>query len=159
MTLTIMNKQIAEQYLNPLVDKFGISLDIFQNFGFLINGVQEKIWISTKECMQADLNNIRVDTMGLLFARCGKLPNEFKPTTNIMQLFGKHATKNVLNLNDEQKIKFARGLDFEITQEQQQQVSDGFVIVKHLDDYYGVALLQGYRLKNQVPKTRRIKKL
>lgn len=156
---TILNKHEFGQKMKALEERFGISLSHLQTYGFMINEKQDRINISSPEALQQDLNNIRVDSIGLLFARCGRLPEDFKPTTNVIQIFGKHATKNILDLTEEQKRQFVRGLDFLITEDQQKQISDGFVIVRVKEDYFGIAIVQGNRLKNQVPKTRRVKKL
>ena len=157
--MTILNKQEFQEKLKPLEDRFGIKLEMLKNHGFMINEREEKIWIASPECLQQDLQNIKIDTIGLLFARCGALPTEFKPTTNVMQIFGKYATKNILELTEEQKAAFVRGFDFQLIDSQLITISDGFVIVKYNNDIFGVALVQGNRVKNQVPKSRRIKKL
>jgi len=157
--LKILNKKETTNYLSSLIERFGLDKEELLSFAFLMNKSKEKLWVVSPECLRVELPNINVESFGQLFARSGRLPSEWKPTTNVIQIFGKSATKNVLQLTDEQKPLFMRGIDLELEDSQLQTVSDGYVIVKYGKDIFGVSLVQGKYLKNQVPKSRRIKKL
>lgn len=152
MGLRILNKVEREEALGALETRFGWKKELFEDFGFLQSS--DKIWICSKECLKDYVSGLKIETIGLLFARKG-YQRDVKPTTNIVQLFGKHTTKNVVELTDEQTYTFLHGLDIS---DFKSDASDGYVIVRRGEDYLGVAILRQGKLKSQVPKARRIKK-
>lgn len=152
MGLRILNKVEKNEILSALETRFGWTKEIFDDFGFLQSS--DKIWICSKECLKDYVTGLKIETIGLLFARKG-YQRDVKPTTNIVQLFGKHTTKNMVSLTDEQTYTFLHGLDIDTVST---DASDGYVIVHRGEDYLGVAILRDGRLKSQVPKARRIKK-
>lgn len=150
--LRILNKVERMEILGALETRFGWKQAIFDDFGFLQSS--DKIWICSKECLEHDIKGLKIETIGLLFARQG-FQRDVKPTTNIVQLFGKHTTTNVIELTDEQTYTFLHGLDIAGIQA---DASDGYVIIRRGEDYLGVGILRQGKLKSQVPKARRIKK-
>ena len=149
--LKFVNSKGKKEITGQLLDRFGIPKDTFNEYHFIEN--EEKIWICSKEIASIDFKNLRTEGIGLLFARKGII---LKPTTNMIQLFGKCATKNVIELNETQKSMFLRGLDI---LNLDANADTGYVIVKHKNDFLGCSLLKENNLKNQIPKQRRIRNL
>jgi len=100
--------------------------------------------------------------VGMQIARIG---NSIKPSTNLLQLFGRHATRNVLSVTKEQAVAYAKGDDIKLSTQKESlksalpasfQVSDGYVLLKYLDFPLGCGLLKGSQIKNVLPKARRM---
>jgi len=148
--LKFMNSKERKRMFLYFEERFCIPRQAFDDYHFLEN--KEKIWICSKEMPGIDFRNLRVEGIGMLFGRKGI---NIKPTTNMVQLFGKAVGKNILTLNNEQKEQFIQGLDI---LNLKANVEPGYVMVKHNNDFLGCALYKEEYLKNQVPKQRRILK-
>ncbi|MCK4968542.1 MAG: hypothetical protein KAS12_05785 [Candidatus Aenigmarchaeota archaeon] len=149
--LQFVNSKKKKELTKQLDERFGISKNVFNDYHFIEN--EEKFWICSLDTTTIDFKNLRTEGIGMLFARKGLA---LKPTTNMIQLFGNHATKNVVELDEEQKNKFLSGLDIS---ELDANVDSGYVIVKYKNDSLGCSLYKEGTLKNQIPKAKRIKKL
>ncbi len=133
--------------LKYIEERFGISPDQFESYAFYI---QSDIWITSKEMENFDLKVFK--RRGIRFLRVSK--KGFKWTTAAMQIFGHLARKNMVVLGEEDAQKFIRGLDLEVGE--LERVEEGQVIVKSGGDILGSAIYRNGRLKNQIPKGRRI---
>ncbi len=133
--------------LRYIEEKFGIPSKYFEKYAFYI---QSDIWITSKEMEKFDLKVFK--RRGIRFLRVSK--KGFKWTTAAMQIFGHLASKNIVQLDEEKAQKFIRGLDLEVGH--LENVEEGQVIVKVRDDILGSAIYRNGRLKNQIPKGRRI---
>ncbi|RKY99332.1 MAG: hypothetical protein DRQ10_06335 [Candidatus Hydrothermota bacterium] len=72
-----------------------------------------------------------------------------------MQIFGKFATKNIVYVTNRQQLEaYLRGEDLRVGQ--LEGVEEGQVIVKWNDDVLGSAVYRNGKLKNQLPKGRRV---
>jgi len=74
-------------------------------------------------------------------------------TTAGIQLFGRFATRNVVDLNAEEAMAYAEGKDL---RGEFSDLEPGQVIVRYRGHPLGSALYQPGRLKNQLPKGRRL---
>ncbi len=130
--------------------RFGIDSSVFNKFKFFISG--KKIWITPKSL---DENLVkREESVGLMFMRIEK--NErIKLSTNAAQIFGRYATKNVVELNNQQLYEALRGLDITVDED---STEDGYVLLKYQNDVLGIGQKRGSFVKNMIPKARRIKK-
>lgn len=126
--------------------RFGLDKELFKNFGFF--KTQKKIYITTKECLNSQLFKA-AETAGLAFLRPNKV---LKPTTNFLQLFGKYANKNVIELSMEESERFIRGEDIEIGK---RGPDTGYVVVKYKEHILGCANFKEETLKNMIAKSRR----
>ena len=70
------------------------------------------------------------------------------------QILGKQATKNILEVTDEQAAQWFSGQDI-----QTESGLKGFVLVKHKQDFLGCGNLANRVLHNYLGKERRIKTL
>ena len=149
--LQFVNSKKKKELTKQLDERFGIPKESFNDYHFIEN--EEKFWICSLDTTTIDFKNLRTEGIGMLFARKGLT---LKPTTNMIQLFGKFATKNIVELNEEQKTRFLSGLDIS---ELDANVDSGYVIVKYKENYLGCSLYKEGTLKNQIPKAKRIKKI
>ena len=90
MGMFILNKKETSGLLDPMMERFGLELELFADYAFMANEKKDKIWIASRGALMEEIRNVRIETIGLLFARKGKTPDDIKPTTNVMQIFGKH---------------------------------------------------------------------
>jgi len=136
--------------LKYLRDRFGISKRIFSDYSFIVRG--EKIWIAFKDVLEKDLEGLNIEAIGLLFGRYFEKQKRFKPTTNALQIFGRYATKNIVELDEKEKDMYIKGYDLE----KKLNLEEGYVIVKFKNDVLGCGLYREGKIKNQIPKARKI---
>ena len=127
--------------LEYCMERFGINNKTFENYNWYI-GSKNRIYIGPEE-----LERIKPESIGLCVFRLDKTP---KPTTNFLQLFGIHITKNIVEISSEETIEYCAGKNLSLNL----NTEPGFVIVKHRDRILGCGHWNGTLLKNQIPKSR-----
>ena len=124
--------------------RFGIRHGAFEGVSFFRRG--RNVWAVSLP----DLPDLDFEAVGLRFLSLrGRVP---KPTTYALQLFGRFATKNAVDLSDGEARRFIAG-------ERQQlsaPVEDGYVVVSYRGDVLGCGLYSRGDLISQLPKERRI---
>ena len=93
------------------------------------------------------------ESSGLCIFRYDKTP---KPTTNFLQLFSANITKNVLDVNEEDLIKYCKGNDLQIYSKFD-EIEPGFIAIRYNNNIIGCAHWNKITVKNQLPKSRRCK--
>jgi len=141
MERLIKSKELLEYFEN----RFGLGGTIFSGMNFYAAG-KKRIFLSSARPVQE--NPVIV---GLAVARIGK-KGSIKPTTAMIQLFGKYASKNILEISREQAIDYVNGKDLENVA----GASDGYVIVRYKNYDLGCGLLRNNYLKNMLPKKKRL---
>ncbi len=139
-----------EQLFNYFEQRFGIGREAFSHLEFYEKS-KGRIYSIDKDAFRF-LDRVKPISGGLLFARIG---GGIKPTSVIMQVFGKHATKNVLELDEKQTKEYVQGLDLDIPDPG--ACTDGYVIIKYKNYSLGIALLKVGKLKNMLQKGKRTK--
>ena len=130
-----------------LSDRFGLSKETFKGLAFF--KTESKIYLTTQECIQHPLF-LDSETAGIAFIR----PNGvLKPTTDFLQLFGSHIKKSVAKLTPEEAERYLRGEDIEKSLD----FDNGYVAVKYNQNVLGCANFKQGVIKNQLPKSRRVK--
>ncbi len=140
-----MNKIRA--VLNYLEERFGIPGEVFDDYEIIDDG---DIWLVSKDAAGFEIRTFR--RKGLRLARFFK-DGKIKVTTAALQIIGKYATKNIVYLNESELLMYVRGQDIE---KSLPNTEPGQVIVKYKSDCIGSGLYQNGRIKNQLPKGRRI---
>jgi NOL1/NOP2/fmu family ribosome biogenesis protein len=140
----------AKEFVEYLEERFGIPRSAFSGFSF--HETVDKIYIFSADIPHKDLNGLRMVQTGIVFGRIFDKGGKFKPTTNALQIFGRFADKNVIDLFEKEKEDFIRGLDID----RHFDVEHGFVIVKFGGDVLGCGMYSEGTIKNQVPKARRL---
>jgi NOL1/NOP2/fmu family ribosome biogenesis protein len=133
--------------LDYFENRFGIRKSLFK--GFRIYADQKgRIFLCSKG-LSAQSSAVSI---GMQIARVG---NDIKPSTNFLQLFGKHATKNFILFTREQAQAYARGEDIELSGKV--NATDRYVLLKYLDFPLACGMLKNKIIKNVLPKARRAK--
>ena len=145
--LKFLKKKEIERILNKIKEQFGIKKLDF-NYKMLQNK-EGKLFVISKEVNKVDLLKLRINELGLYIARLDK---ELRLTIEGSQLFGKYATKNIYEINEEDASSWLQGNDLSCSKE-----FNTFVIIKHKDNYLGSGRWKDYKIINFIPKERRIK--
>ena len=137
---------VRDNVLDYLEARFGLPRSLFEEYSFYMT-TKERIYLGPKSVP----NNVRIVTIGLMVARATGV---IKPTTNLLQVFGRHVAKNIVTLDKVQALSFLKGEDVRLSEPA--DASEGYVLVKYLDYPLGCALLKANALKNQLPKAKRL---
>ena len=148
--MRILNKKEIREIERIVLDSYGVEISL-NNFAVLITGKENKIWLATKEIFEIDLDELRIQAIGLYFGRIDK--GKLRLSVEGAQMIGEKAKKNVCEINDVKS--FLSGFDVKpskvINCEER-----AFVIVKNNNDILGIAKYENGLLKNVLPKSRRI---
>ncbi len=127
-----------------LSERFGIPEVTFDRFDVIEE--QETVFVGTPEVMKFDA--VRPMRRGIRLARV--YPYSLKPTTFGMQVLGGQATRNVVDVNDEQAKLLINGgtLSAEI------EADNGFVLIRWRGLVAGVGFYKRPVLKSQIPRFR-----
>ena|SRR3989344_3211103 len=145
--IRILNKKEGERILNKIREQFGIKKLDF-DYGILQNK-DGKIFLISKDVGKIDLSKLRINELGLYVARFDK---ELRLSMEGSQIFGRHATRNVYEINNEQANSWLQGNDIDC-----EKNFEGFVIIKHNNDFLGSGKYKDNKILNYIPKERRIK--
>lgn len=129
-------------------ERFGVPPDVFDGHTFWEKG-SGKLWAFSGDVPSP----ATIEALGITFLRVRQ--EHWKPTTDAVQRFGQHATRNVIDLEDEQARAFVAGED----QERAWDGDWGYLIVTHTiagePEPLGVGLYVYGELRSQIPKGRR----
>ena len=146
--LALLEKKKKEILIDYCVERFGISELIFEEYN-LYEGSKYRIYLM-KELLEL---RFIPESSGLCIFRYDKTP---KPTTNFLQLFSANITKNVLDINEEDLIKYCKGNDLQIYSKFD-EIEPGFIAIRYNNNIIGCAHWNKITVKNQLPKSRRCK--
>ena len=128
--------------------RYGVPRDVFDDYSFWEKGAG-KVWVSPSEVP----DGLAVESLGLTFLRTRQ--EHWKPTTNAVQRFGRHATRNVIALDPATARRFVAGED----QDLDWDGDWGYLIAAHdlagEREPIGVGLYLHGELRSTVPKGRR----
>ncbi|WP_049921088.1 DUF7122 family protein [Halopiger djelfimassiliensis] len=145
---TVEGRVSRAQVLEYFADRFGIPPETFEDYTFWEKGAG-KIWIYAGEASTP----LEVEAIGMTCLRTRQ--EHWKPTTDFVQRFGRHATECVIELDDDQARRFAAGED----QSLERWDGDwGYLIAAHEiaggREPIGVGLYVHGELRSMVPKGR-----
>jgi len=144
--LEILNKKEVKAILFLLEKQFSFSDEL--DYAFL-QSEKGKIFIIKKDVAGIDFKKLRINTIGLYFASVND--SEIRLTIEGSQLVGPYSKKNILELNKEEAKQWMNGIDLE-----KEADLNGFVLIKHNDDFLGCGKIKEKKILNFVPKERRI---
>ncbi len=147
--LKILNNKEIKYVLGLIEKQWGAKLKL--DYGFLKNN-KNRIFVITRNISEIDISKLRVNSIGMYF--CEIEPIGIKLSIEGSQLVGKKATKNVIELDEEETKKWFRGEYLE-----KECKCNDFVILKHNDDFLGTGYYTNGKILNYVSKTRRIKSI
>lgn len=137
------------ELLDYLEERFGIPPSLFDIFEFYSSS-RGRISLGPKQL----ISRPEPVSVGMLaFRNRGML----KPTTNLILLFGRHATKNIIMLGRDDAHAYAQGHDLRLPSESVSDCAEGYVIVSYAGVPMGCGHLKDGLLTNLVPKAKRLK--
>jgi len=142
--LKVLEKEKKQIIIDYCIERFGIDSEIWKEYCWY-SGSKNKIYIANT----LDLERIIPESKGICIFRLDKSP---KPTTNFLQLFGKYITKNYVEINNDNTIKYCRGEDLIL--ENSTSIIPGFVLINNNKRFLGCGHWNGKLLKNQLPKSK-----
>jgi len=125
-------------------ERFGIPEKVFERISFFRRG--RMIWAFSLP----EIPPFRCESVGMRVISMRESP--WKPTTYALQLWGRYARKNVIDLDDEMARRFFAGESLEL----RAPVERGYVVVTHMGSVIGCGLYTPGRLISQLPRERRI---
>jgi len=124
-------------YAKYLIERFGIPKEIARKFKFVERG--RSVWAFTGEIIAE-----KWESLGIRAFRIGK---DIKPTTDFLRLIGKHATKNVVFISQEEASDFMKGMILKCDEE-----LHGYVIVRTDKFILGCGFCKDGKLISMIPK-------
>src|SRR3989344_8805986 len=140
--LNILNKKEMKKLLAQIEEQWGATLET--DCAFLKNE-DGKIFLANKEFGTLDLSRLRINSLGLYIAQ--EADDELRLSIEGSQLIGPLATKNVLELNDDEASEWLRGTDLDKATDER-----GFVLIKNSGDFLGCGKATGSKILNYVQK-------
>jgi NOL1/NOP2/fmu family ribosome biogenesis protein len=131
--------------------RFGIPEDVF--FGYQFFRKAKSIWAISG----AALPRLSFESLGMRIMNIKDQP--WKPTTCALQVFGRHAKKNLVHLDEKSAMLFLEGGIQEIwsneKSDSESNPEPGYVVVFYRGEVLGCGLYSHGKLISQIPKERR----
>ncbi|MAG78419.1 hypothetical protein CL616_03580 [archaeon] len=110
---------------------------------------KDKLYLLSRDYEKLDVSSLRINNKGMYFGK--KEKDGLRLSIEGSQII--NATKNVVELDKEGMEKWVSGSDVDFNHD------TGYVIVKYGKDVLGCGRIVDNKLRNMVPKERRIKEL
>ncbi|MBN2112037.1 hypothetical protein JW707_02955 [Candidatus Woesearchaeota archaeon] len=144
--LKILNKKEIKKILGAIESQWGFREEL--DYAFL-ETEKGKVYLANKEIFSIDLSKLKINSLGIYFA---EIKSGIRLSIEGSQIIGPKATKNIVELNDEEAKQWMAGLDLD----KQTECKD-FVIIKYKDDFLGTGKqTKEGKVLNFVPKVRRM---
>ena len=130
--------------VRDLCERFGIPRAVFAELATAVG--QETVFVATPEVMGFEA--VRPMRRGIRL--CRLFPHSVKPTTWAMQVLGRHATRNCVDVSRKQAVELIGGAQLET----EADVENGFVLIRCNGFTVGVGLYKRPVLKSQIPRYR-----
>ena len=141
-----LNKKQARAILDLLKKQWDCEIEL--DYVFMLSD-KDKVYIVNRDIERIDLSKLRINSLGMYLGEIKH--NEIRLTIEGAQLIGPHAKKNIIELDDKEARLWLKGYDIE-----KEATAQGFVIIKHNNDFLGSGRYKEGKISNFVPKTRRI---
>ena len=143
MNLKVLKSKEVKGILKFLKETFGVE---FSKDYVFFKSNKDKIYILNRDVVDVDLGSLRVDTLGFYF--CNEEKDGFRLSFDGSMMVD--AKKNVLKLNDQDRVEWMAGEDIPV------ETENGYYIIKNNEDFYGCGKVKEGKLLNYVPKSRRV---
>ena len=145
--LKILNNKEVKGILKLLDNQFGFKDRL--DYVFLMNK-KNKIYLVNKDIERIDIDNLRIDAIGLYFGEVNH--GSLRLSIEGSQMIGKRVRKNIVELGKEDAELWSMGNDID-----KEFNVYGFVILKHKKDFIGCGKYKEGKIFNYVPKERRLR--
>lgn len=148
--INFFNSKENKKFLEQLNIQFGIT----KLPGKLTKIGKEKIFLFTgnldeKKIMEMQ-RIIPIERIGIYLAK--EVEGEYRLSIEATQIFKDQITKNIIELNEEQKEIWMMGHELLMKTDKK-----GFAIIKYKDDLLGTGKASEEKITNFIPKSRRLK--
>jgi NOL1/NOP2/fmu family ribosome biogenesis protein len=133
-----------KRLLGYFEDRFGIGLGTFENFAFLER--PQGYWLLTLSSHVRLFAKLQIHSAGIPILR--KKGKQLKPTTTAIQTFGTMASKNLVNLNDQQILSLLGQQSLSPSLD----TTPGYVILAYRSHILGCGLYTKGRVISQIPR-------
>ena len=144
--LKILNSREIKEILKLIDKQWGAKLKL--DYGFLKNN-KNRIFVVSKGISKINTSNLRLNSVGMYF--CEIDHKGIRLSIEGSQIVGPKATRNIVEVDEEETKKWFKGEDLEINGEY-----SGFLIIKHKKDFLGNGKYSNGRILNYVGKNRRV---
>ena len=134
--------------LDYLEERFGLSPEVFNGFG-LYMASKGRVYLGPEKA----IGKPRIVCIGMTIAR---LSGAVKPSSNLIQLFGRQMRKNIIKLEKKEAISYAKGEDLALGPERLHGISPGYVALAYLGVPLGCGMLKDGLVRNMLPKAKRV---
>lgn len=146
MNLKILNSKEIKEIKVIIKNQWGC--DFKTDLAFLLSS-NNRIYVVSRDIAKVDMSKLNIEVIGSYF---GELKDEqLRLSIEGSQLIGLIAKKNVVELDDNEYRTWLKGFDL-----QKETAAEGFVILKHRNDFLGTGRVKEGEILNFVPKNRRI---
>jgi len=145
--LKILNSKEIKEIYGLIEKQWGAKIKL--DYGFLKNQ-KNRIFVISKDISAIDTSKLRLNSVGMYFCEFDSLG--IRLSIEGSQIIGPTATKNIVELNEEETKRWFKGEDIE------KDCKDcrGFVIMKRDNDFLGSGKYTNKKILNYVSKTRRV---
>jgi len=152
-SLEILDKDEVKKF-QEIVDKNYKSSFELKDFGVML-GSEERIWLAARDVFSFDFSKLPVNSIGMNFGKL-KRNGKFRLTIEGSQLVGRTAERNVAIVSDNDAESFLRGEDVNILQAIDCEEHTFVILKTESGIILGSALFAEGKMKNLLPKSRRI---
>ncbi|GAG19152.1 unnamed protein product [marine sediment metagenome] len=146
-SLRILNTRKKKEINQRIKEQWDCELD--KSFVFLLSN-KDKLYIADKDISKIGFENLKIDKIGLYV--CTVSEKGVRLSIEGSQILGPNAKKNIVEISEDEMRGWFRGNDLA----KEAGNCEGFVILKHKDDFIGCGKVTAKGILNFVPKTRRI---
>jgi len=136
----------AVRTVSSLARRFGIPEPVLADLEAVLAPNQGTVFLATPEVMRFDA--VRPMRRGIRL--CRVFPHSVKPTTHAMQLLGRYATRNRIEVSRDEAVMLIAGGQVRI----ESDCEDGFALINCDGFTVGVGLYHRPVLKSQIPRFR-----
>tara|TARA_Y100000310_G_scaffold341964_1_gene443103 strand:- start:1585 stop:2037 length:453 start_codon:yes stop_codon:yes gene_type:complete len=144
--LKILNTKEIKEILKLIEDQWDAKLK--PDYAFLKNN-KNRIFIVNKDISKIELEKLRINSIGMYFCEIDNLG--IRLSIEGSQIVGPKAEKNTVEITEQQVKQWLKGDDLEVDENY-----DGFVIIKHNNDFLGTGKYKENKILNYVNKSRRV---
>ncbi len=145
MRFEVLRGKKREEILGYLQEEFGVDPEFFSDYCLLRSG--NRIWLASRDiCEKGRPESFPAEAVGLSFLRVGK---GLKLTTSGAQFLGSRIKKRIMDVGEDELARLLSGLDL-------RGEGEGYVVFRFRGDVIGIGRFVDGRVKNMIPKSRRI---
>jgi NOL1/NOP2/fmu family ribosome biogenesis protein len=147
--ILILNSKERKLLRQLLDEQFGITTLFDDKVLFCINK-KERVYITNKEIFDEEQDKLRVNAFGLYIG--SYMVDGFRFSLEGAQLLGPQASKNIIELDLEERNAWFRGEELEADE----SFNGQYVLLKSGNDFCGVGRVKNEKIMNYLSKSRKL---